>query len=308
MSFRRDLSCLSVLVVMFLSSSCGDRRKNTPDSAAATFVPPAVTGLSTGTGWDQSLGRVMIVPLAGDSSKGGVVLPGLTDSTLASTAQFELTGLDTVSVDFFNEQGLVGHGTLHVLSQHADPSGCLNWPVANFVDPVPPAWRVAFESGRASGIALSSLARMHGDDSSRFVNDALQAATPLGNIGDAAFRGLPFSVKRGSRINGGASSIIIAEVVRKINEEANPREEHILILAERPSGSSTYRAMFTTRSAGKEESLETTDVLAALQMKPANQLVVVISIDYEDGGKIGLLEKSSPTAWKLRWKSAYTGC
>lgn len=250
----------------------------------------------------------MVVPLAGDSSKGGVVLPGLTDSTLASTAQFELTGLDTVSVDFFNQQGLVGHGTLHVLSQHADASGCLNWPVADFLNPVPPTWRVGLESGRAAGIRLSSLAGMHGDDSSRFVNDALQAVAPLGDNGDSAFRGLPFSIKRGSRINGAASSVIIAEVVRKINEEANPREEHILVLAERPSGSTTYRVMFTTRSAGKEESLETTDVLAALQLKPANQLVIVISIDYEDGGKIGLLEKSSESAWKLRWKSAYTGC
>ncbi|HUQ20046.1 MAG TPA: hypothetical protein VM099_10575 [Gemmatimonadaceae bacterium] len=264
--------------------------------------------MSTGTGWDQSLGRVMILPLASDSSRAGVVLPGLTDSTLASTTQFELTGLDTLSVDLFNQQGLVGQATLHVSSQRVDPSGCLNWPVASFVSSAPRAWRVGLEAGQASGLKLNSLGTMHGNDSSRFVNDALEAANSLNSAGDSVFRGLPFSVKRGSRIDGSVVPTIVAEVVRKINEEANPREEHTLLVAEQPTSGSGYRAVFTTRSSGAEESLETTDVLAAVQLKSTKQAVIVISIDYEDGGKVGTLERSADGTWKLRWKSAYAGC
>ncbi len=309
MSFDRGFSSICVGLTV-LCCACGDDRKNPPASNAPVSVPPAVTGLSTGTGWDQNLGRVMIVPLADDKAKAGIILPGLTDSTLASTTQFELTGLDTISVDLFNQDGQAGQATLHIVSQRPDATGCVNWPVANFVGEATPAttWRIGLESGRAVGLKLNMLADMHGADSSRFVNDVLGSVGGLSNTGDSVFRGLPFSIKRGSQINTVPSSVIVAEVVRKINEEANPREEHTLLLAERPSGSNTYSVMFTSRSAGKEESLETTDVLAAIQLKPTNQPVIAISIDYEDGGKVGLLERSPNGGWTLRWKSAYSGC
>jgi hypothetical protein len=308
MSFNRVFSSACIGFTMLLGSGCGDKPSDQPASSVPMSVPPAVTGLSTGTGWDQSLGRVMILPLAGDNTKAGVVLPGLTDSTLASTTQFELNGLDTISVDLFNQDGQVGQARLHMVSQRPDATGCVNWPVASFLGPIAPTWRIGLESGRGVGLKLNMLAGMHGGDSARFVNDVLGAALGLTNTGDSVFRGLPFSVKRGSQINTVPSSVIVAEVVRKINEEANPREEHILLVAERPAASAGYRVMFTSRTAGAEESLETSDVLAAIQLKPTNQPVIVIGIDYEDGGKIGLLERSSDGSWKLRWKSAYTGC
>lgn len=308
MTFVRGFSLLSTSIFVLFSAGCRDAPKSTPAVTADTSVSSTITGLSTGTAWDQNLGRVMILPLASDSSRAGVVLPGLTDSTLASTTKFELTGLDTITIDLFNQQGLVGQATLHVLSQRVDPSGCLNWPVASFVSSAPGVWRIGLETGRASGLKLNPLETMHGDDSSRFVNDALKAANSLSNAGDSVFRGLPFSVKRGSRIDGSAVATIVAEVVRKINEEANPREEHTLLVAERPTSSSGYGTVFTTRSSGSEESLETTDVLAAVQLKATKQAVIVISIDYEDGGKVGILERSVDGTWKLRWKSAYAGC
>lgn len=308
MSFIRGFSFLFATTTLLTGAGCRDVPKRTPAATGDTATRATVTGLSGGTGWDQGLGRVMILPLASDSARAGVVLPGLTDSTLASITKFELTGLDTIGVDLFNQQGLVGQTTLHVLSQRVDPSGCLNWPIGSFLTSPPAAWRIGLESGQAMGLKLNLLATMHGSDSSRFVNDVLGAANSLNNAGDSVFHGLPFSVKSGSRIDGSGVPAIVAEVVRKINEEANPREEHTLLVAEQPTSSSSYGAVFTTRSSGREESLETTDVLAAVQLKSTKQAVIVISMDYEDGGKVGILERFADGTWKLRWKSAYAGC
>jgi hypothetical protein len=61
-------------------------------------------------------------------------------------------------------------------------------------------------------------------------------------------------------------------------------------------------------SAGAEESLQTTDLIAAIRILTTGRLAIVVSFDYEDGGKIGLLEKISEDKWQLIWKSAYTGC
>ena len=61
-------------------------------------------------------------------------------------------------------------------------------------------------------------------------------------------------------------------------------------------------------SAGAEESLQTTDLLAAIRVVKTGRLAIVVSFDYEDGGKVGLLEEISESVWQLIWKSAYTGC
>jgi len=174
----------------------------------------------------------------------------------------------------------------------------------------PPGWRVALEKGRASSLRLDSIAAPNsvGSDSSAIVAYVLKAALSLTTASDSSFRGIPFTVRQGYRFETPALSVLIAEAVRKINEEANPREEHILFLAERTRNSPEYRVVFHKRSAGAEESLETSEILAALHLTASNHLAVVITFDYEDGGKIGLLERVSADSWQVVWKSAYTGC
>jgi hypothetical protein len=34
----------------------------------------------------------------------------------------------------------------------------------------------------------------------------------------------------------------------------------------------------------------------------------VINIEYDDGGKLGLIERASDGTWRPTWKSAYTDC
>ena len=79
-------------------------------------------------------------------------------------------------------------------------------------------------------------------------------------------------------------------------------------MAERSGNDTTYRVGFHTRSAGPEESLETSEILAALRLKQSGRTAMVITFDYEDGGKIGLLERLAAYSWQVVWKSAYTDC
>lgn len=236
------------------------------------------------------------------------MLPGLTDSTLAATMQFELRGLVNISVDLFNVNGLVGTSVLQVASQSNDPTGCVRWPTGTLNGSVPPGWKVALEKGRAAGIPLDSMEGLTGEDSAQFIADVLKAARSLTGGPDPVFRGIPFFVRKGYRLKTPGSSVVIGDVVRRINEEANPREEHLFLLAERSGNDTTYRVGFHTRSAGPEEALETSEMLSALRLKRSARIAMMITFDYEDGGKIGLLERVAPNNWQVVWKSAYTDC
>jgi hypothetical protein len=135
----------------------------------------------------------------------------------------------------------------------------------------------------------------------------LNIATRLTD-GGSAFHGIPFSVRKAYRLETPALSVIVAEIVRRINEEANPREERLLLVGDRQTGDSDYHLAFHTRSSGAEESLETSDVLAGFTLTRSGQPAIAVTFDYEEGGKVGLLERVSGKEWKLVWKSAYSGC
>ena len=249
----------------------------------------------------------MVIPASKDSTDAALVLPGLTDSSLASTGHFELGALKNTSLDLFNIQGLVGSSILNVVSQSVDPAGCPNWPRGRLATSVPGGWKFGLEKGRAAGMRLRSIEGMQGEDSTRLISEVLNIATHLAG-GSTAFNGIPFFVRKAYQLETPALGLIVAEIVRKINEEANPREEHLLLLAERNSGERDFHLAFHVRSAGAEESLETSDVLAALTLIKTGRPAVAVTFDYEDGGKIGLLERISESEWKLVWKSAYSGC
>lgn len=310
MSFYR-LRRYCMLICAFTGVSCRDRRSDAIDSTAIhRSVSPVVTGSQPGTGWDSTAGPVLLLGIPHTPANVAIVLPGLTDSTLAATSHFELHGLANTPVDLFNPSGLVGSSVLRVSSQQSDSTGCVTWPIGELAGEAPTSWRVALEKGRAAGLRLDSIAAPSAthSDSSAIVAYVLKAALSLGNASSSAFRGIPFTVRQVYRFETLALTVLIAEVVRKINEEANPREEHILFLAERGRNSPEYHVVFQKRSAGAEESLETSEILAALQVSANNHLAVVITFDYEDGGKIGLLERVSDDTWQVIWKSAYTGC
>lgn len=284
-----------------------EKRRVNPDSAFVANGRQTVTGLTSATGWDSVAGAFMVIP-GTDSIDAAIVLPGLTDSLLNSAKYFDLAGLENTALDLFDLRGFIGNSSLHISSQSAEAVGCLAWPEGRLNGVVPTQWRIGLEAGRARGIKVVPVDATQGKDSTTLIADVLDAVSRLPQGGDAAFKGIPFSVRNAYRLAIPETSVIVAEVVRKINEEANPREEHVLVVAERRSTVGAYQLAFHMISAGAEESLQTTNLLAAIKVVKTGRLAVVVSFDYEDGGKIGLLEKVSEGTWQLIWKSAYTGC
>jgi hypothetical protein len=301
---------LLVATVATVMDGCRDvpATKGIDSTNARRELSTPITGLGSGTGWDSTAGRVLIIAVARAPADVAVVLPGLTDSTLGVTPYFELAGLANTPVELFGSRGLVGTSTLHISPQPNAPAGCVNWPAGKLADPVPAGWRIALEKGRGIGLPMDSIEGMNSADSAKFVANVVKAARSLTDSSDPVFRGIPFFVRKGYRLETPSSSVIIGEAVRKINEEANPREEHIILLAERVGTQEPYTVGFHARSAGAEESLETSEVLAAVQLRKTERPAIVITFDYEDGGKVGLLERLSKSNWRVVWKSAYTGC
>lgn len=303
-------SLFTFLLVVFGVLSCQDSPpvRSVDSAAMRKAAHPALTGSSGTTGWDSTAGPIMLVATSRASPNVAIILPGLTDSALAATSHFELSAVANIPIELFGSRGLAGSSVLEAVSQPVNSTGCVSWPSGRLVRLPAANWRVAFEEGRVVGLPLDSLEAMNSVDSARFVESILRAVGSLSNEGDPAFRGIPYFVRKGYRLALPPSSILVAEAVRRINEEANPREEHLLLLAEQSRGDAVYRVEFHKRSAGAEESLETSEILAAVRFASSNRLAIAITFDYEDGGKIGLLERVAVGNWRIAWKSAYTDC
>jgi hypothetical protein len=63
-----------------------------------------------------------------------------------------------------------------------------------------------------------------------------------------------------------------------------------------------------SRTAGAEDEIEITELLAIVLIGPTKRPAAVVNIDYDEGGKLGLLERTGSVQWRFRWRSAYTGC
>jgi hypothetical protein len=124
------------------------------------------------------------------------------------------------------------------------------------------------------------------------------------------FHGLPFSVRTILRFRPepGAEALV-SDVVRRISTEANPREEHTLIVAERDTlASARFQRVYSERAAGAEETVVASDALAMLHVGPAQRPTVVLRRDDGSGTVYALLERTGRAQWRVRWTSAYVGC
>ena len=158
-------------------------------------------------------------------------------------------------------------------------------------------------------LALDSIEAFSSADSMSVTAEMARLASALPSASDSAFQGLPFAVRKAYRVISSQPPLLIGDIVRKINEEANPREEHILLIAEKTSTSSPpYQTVFHSRATGSEEQVRTTELLAAGRLVHGGQIFLVVSFGYENGNRVVLIERSSNSQWRITWRSAYTGC
>ena len=306
MSRPAFVGCAAV-VVLVITGGCGDRSRANPDSARA--LPPVFPGAPAGnTGWDAEAGSVVITPFDNSADTVAVIVPEATDSTVSIVESIgaPVSGL---TFDLFSRNGKVASAVRSVPLTPVDTSKqeCYGWPLARLSEKQV-GWAVGFTSGRAQPIPLDSIESLHGNDSASFAAALVRAAATLKGVSDPTFRGLPFRVRSAFTFRIDSVDAVIADIVRVVNEEANPRVEHILLVGERPVGStSTYTVRYYSRTAGKEESAPASEIMALLALGAGKRPVIVISIEYSEGNRLGLLEKIDGK-WRATWRSAYTDC
>jgi hypothetical protein len=126
---------------------------------------------------------------------------------------------------------------------------------------------------------------------------------------DPTFQGLPFTVRKAYRATSERSSFLIGDIVRRIPQEASPREEHLLLVAEKSSsGAGRYETVFETRASGSEDLVRTSEILGAVRFVNGGRVALIVSFEYENGSRVVLIERMQPFQWKMTWRSAYSGC
>lgn len=302
---RRTFSVLLVLSIC----ACRDKNRGQIDSAGAS-LPPVYPGSPAGnTNWNVEAGPLMIVSVGGKGDSVAVVLPEATDSTIAAL-QDTSPPLAGLTFDLFARGGKVGSpvAALSVPRAVTTRQDCYSWPLAKLKSSHS-NWRVGFVSGHVHSIGLDSIEAMSSADSAALAVSLAQTAATLPVTADPTFKGLPFRVRSAYMFRLDTMEVVIADVVRSVNEEATPRLEHLLIVGERAAGSTgRYKVGYYNRTAGAEESTQATEILTAVSIGVARRPAVVVNIEYDEGGKLGLVERTAPGEWRATWRSAYTDC
>lgn len=310
---RTALSAL-VLAFVLVAAACGDDGTPARADSIATATPdslPATPAAAPVSRWDAGYGPVLFATYS--NGVVDVVAPDITDSTFAdSTAWAGVSLGGTSQVEFFSRAGRVV--TVRLAPGGAIPApevleSCVGWPSLKALDAVPSQWMVGFAPGHASAIALDSIEVLAAVDSARLAADAARIASQIRNDTAVAFAGLPFTVRTAYRLKlGGDTVALVADLTRRIGQEANPREQHLLLVAERSAPTAPWQLAWHVRSSGTEDEVETRDLLAAVRLGAAGTPAIMIGVSDNDGISYQLVTRTAPGRWGERWSSAYTGC
>jgi hypothetical protein len=318
-AFVTLLACVAGMVAV---SGC-DRTADAPrvDSVVSTLppVPPVDSQVApTPSGWEASAGPVLLVA-AERPDAAIVVFPELQGEHAAAELRFDTTALRGAAVTLVTRAGVVSTATLGDAATRGEDEDCVGWPVLRVISPsgAPSPWSIGLLGARLAAIPLDSVASLSVTDSAALVAEVARLASTVPVRENAArLRGLPFSVQDVRRFRAAPGvDAIVAHVVRRVHEEANPLEERTLLVAERDSGgrqqeqrAGRYTLALHQRTVGREETLEGSEVLAAFARRDTSQPVLILAHESEDGVRYVLLERSGARNWRVKWTSALVRC
>lgn len=244
-----------------------------------------------------------------------VVFPDYSDSTVPDTLQLDASTLRGDSVELLGRDGsidavpVVSAGT----KQWAGDE-CVEWPTATLgiIDTSRAAgWTVGFVQPHVTAVRLDSLAGMSGTDSARLAADLTRLASALSDDTSKTFHGIPFSVRYAYRFQAApGEEAVVADLVRRLNQEASPLEQHTFVIAERSSATpdAEFQVVYHERAGGLEEAIETTDVLGAVRLSSPAHVALVVLREGQDTSAYAMLERATNGSWRVRWTSVHTGC
>jgi hypothetical protein len=264
--------------------------------------------------WNDSDGSAIYLP--GDAGAAQVILPPVLDDSVPKPGAAVLpAGAAPASVDLFAPSGGVGRVQLGGFASATQPEaveGCDAWPIVPIRDAsgaAVPGWRIALQAGVATPTATDSIGALSRADSAELVVQINRAAAQLALDSAGVLRRVPFGVTKAYRLRfPGDVDAIIAVVERRLNVEASPRVERTVLVLERPPKVKSYSAVWRDTQYATEDDLIAVDLLAVVTLRGEQRPAVFLGLDFGDGSRVQMLQRSPGGIWSLRWASAYTGC
>jgi hypothetical protein len=247
-----------------------------------------------------------------------VVFPDVQGEHAAAELRFDTTALRGATATLVTRAGATSAATLGDRTAPGEEEDCVGWPMLRVASPsgIPAPWTVGLISTRLAPVPLDSVGSLSPTDSAALVAEVARLASTVPVRQAAArLRGLPFSVQDVRRFRAAPGvDAIVAQVVRRVHEEATPLEERTLFIAERDSvqqqeqSRGRYTVVFHERAVGREETLEGSEILAALTPKNTLRPMLIAARETESGVRYVILERASPRSWRVKWTSALVRC
>jgi hypothetical protein len=259
------------------------------------------------SGWNGTAGPVLLVQ--GPSREEAIALYPTADDSNA-VAQLDSASMRQLPVT------LLGRGGAVITALLGAPAGdgtdeCERWPLRVMQPDSVKVWAVGFVNARVSPVALDSVDVLSPRDSMALVAEASRLASTVRSPAVAAFQGLRFTAHdiRRFQVAPGVQGLV-AHLVRRVNQEANPREEQTLLIAERDSGATSgpYQLAYAERDVGREEAVITPEVLAGVRLGTGGPPLLIVARDNDAGISYRMIERTGPRRWRARWSSGAISC
>lgn len=305
-------------LTLLLTVSACDKPAPPPrnDTASVTASPPTApdsVAAKAESPWDSAAGPVFIT-IGPNATTASVVIPSVTADSEVESGRLNAAPYTGSAFDLLANGRVVGDATINGVVPVESPEECSGWPLVRLAgvrdDSTGRAWVVGLARGRATPVPYDSITALSSADSSRLAIEIARLASSVPGDTVPELRGLPYQVRRAYRfpLPGGGEGLI-AEVWRILNQEANPKQEHLLMITERDSASGPRGdIVYTERAAGGEETLESSEVLAIVRFSPTRDVSILLARYVGDGVVYALLERTGTRRWRLRWTSPYVGC
>jgi len=302
-----------VVVSLLLAAALAGCERQPPPARTDAAVPAmSAPGDSAArrrdaSGWNGAAGPVLLVQ--GPAREEAIALYPTADDSDA-VAQLDSASMRQLPVT------LIGRGGLLLTALLGAPSGdgtdeCERWPLRALQPDSVATWAVGFVSARVSPVTFDSVDVLSPRDSMALAAEASRLASTVGGPTDAAFQGLRFTAHdiRRFAVAPGVQGLV-AHLVRRVNQEANPREEQTFLIAERDSGATAgpYQLAYAERDFGREEAVITPEVLAGVRLSGGMAPLLVIARDNDAGISYRMIERTGAKRWRVRWSSGTISC
>ncbi len=316
---RASRATLACVAVALLASACTkdqpEPKATTDQTAAAPLTKPVDSVAPAATvRWNAADGSAIYVP--GEGGVAQVILPPVLDDSVPKPSSAVLpASAAPASVDLFAPTGRIGTVSLGEYSPSAQPEvheGCDAWPVVPLREVAGVSiqgWRLALQAGVAEAIRADSIGGMSRSDSAQLVIAINRAAALLPLDSAGLLRRVPFGVAHAYRMTlAGDIDAVVAVVERRLNMEASPKVERSILVLERAPKAKVFSAVWRDTQYATEDDLIAVDLLGVVQFYGSSRPTVFLGLDFGDGSRIQMLQRSDGGTWTLRWSSAYTGC